>query len=397
MDMKVELLQYIKTLMKPRFQDITPMFNDSVPFLVSGEMLMLTALTNENYSIVLGGQSLHMIYICERLLNVFKKNNGSFEFVFFDIWKEVLENEYLILCRQMIMEHFKNNTSIPVHNFDSVYDTGFSELIDNVRPGFLLYNLSHNYLFRSLKQYKCNACRYLALFCSEFTFCLGIDFPVVDIGFIDTGVSNVKSYLLESNTECMKLPNLRRIMGKTIVTKRIPKKKLDFAYRCNDIREFLVCNAVCVFLKDFPKRENDAKLFVLYAVALENLKLHNRGCPIVNVIGDTIKNDVMIWQKILLLLLESINDIKMEWKNIADIWQGTLLAVVYSSVTDELFNVNLGEFAPYYEQYIDKINNATKQTLLPYPIKPYENKICEFTMPYCRKAGNCVCVFFLVW
>lgn len=367
------------------------MFNDSVPFLISGEMLLITALMDKNYNRLLGGQSLHLIYICERLLNVFKKNSGTFEIVFFNAWKNVFRHPELLLYRQIIIAHFKNNTNIPVHTFSCVFDKSFSDLIDNVRPGFLLYNLADRYQSRFLKENKCAIADFYTLFCSEFIFCLKADLPVVDLRNINVEVSIVKSYLLESNISHEQLPDLLiDVIHKVIINNAGISGKIEIAYGCNEIRELIICNAACVFLNDFPKRANDVRLFLLYAVVLENLNLQSRGCPIVEITDQTIMEDVLIWQRIIFALLKDFDKGNVEWKNICDIWQGTLLAVVYSSVTKEMFSENLGELAIFYEQYVDKINGVTTNKLTHYPIVPYKTQFCTFTMPYCREAGNIV-------
>lgn len=373
----------------PRFQDITPLFNDSVPFLVSGEMLMLTAVRDENYNDVLGGQTLHFIYICERLLNIFKKNNGTFEIVFFDVWENIFKNSQLLLYRQILKEHFKNNTNIRVHNFVSVYDPRFSILIDNVRPGFFLYNLGAMRYTKFLRK-KYAGVRmsdFVAMFCAEFVFCLKSDLPVVDIATIDLDVSVVKSYLLENDIHYKRLPNFERDVLQIVHKKCEKRGNCIFVFKCDEIRELLICNAVYDFLMEYPKRTDDVRLFILYVVVLETFKLRNRGCPIVDVIDEEINNKILIWQKIIFLRLKNVENVA-NWKNVCDLWQGTLLAVVYSSITIDTYSKDLGELATFYERYIEKINKNQLKTLTPYPIKPYEKTIGIFTMPYCKEDGK---------
>lgn len=389
--MDPNLINYLIQFNKPRFQDITPMFNDSVPFLVSGEMLMTTALMDKNYNRLLGGQSLHLIYICERLLNVFKKNNGTFEIVFFSVWENVFRHPELLLYRQIIMSHFKNNTTIPVHTFRCVFDPSFSDLIDKVRPGFLLYNLANKYQIAFFKKYQCAIVDLYTMFCSEFIFCLNADLPVVDLRNIKVDISVVKSYLLENNVRHEEFPDLLPYTVKIINKHAGIPEKLALVYKCKDIRELVICNAACVFLNDFSQQVNEVRLFLLYAIILENLKLQYRGCPVVQITGSkllTVTEEILIWQKIIFALLKDCDDVDYEWKNICDIWQGTLLAVVYSSVTNPMFSENLGKLATFYEQYVDKINGVTNTKLAPYPIMPYKTQFCTFTMPYCREAGN---------
>lgn len=383
--------KYAKCILKfndPRFQDITPMFNDSVPFLVSGEMLMLTAMLDENYNSVLGGQSLHFIYICERLLNVFKKNNGSFEILFFDVWENVFNNYQLLLYRQILINHFEKNTEIRVHHFTDVYDLAFSTLIDTARPGFFLYNLDNIMIHKFLKHQRCGDNIFLAVFCAEFISCLKSDLPVVDLGTIELEISIVRSYLLENDVDYKILPEFRSDIEKIHSIRKLKIETLSSISKYNDIRKLLVCNAVCAFLKKFPTRTNDVRLFVLYVVALENLKLQNRGCPFVKITNQDIKQDILIWQKIIFSLLKDVDSSNINWKNICDIWQGTLLAVVYHCVTDVMYSENLGQFRSYYEQYFEITNCILSENLSPYPIEPYKTQFCTFKMPYCRERGN---------
>lgn len=371
----------------PVFQDVTPLFNDSVPFLVSGETLMVTALIDDNYvGGCLGGQTLHFIYICERLLNVFKKNNGSFHIVFFDVWENVFDDCRLLLYRQILMKHFEKNTDVPVHRFRSVYDPGFLTLIESLRPGFFLYNLdakSQVTFFR-----KCPR-SFLALFCAEFIFCLKWDLPVVDLASIAVEVSLVRSYLLENDIDYKVLPDFCVDVAKIEKENNQKNANISFAYECSEIREFITCNAVCDFLKKYPQQTNDARLFVLYVVAMENLKLQNRGTPVVKVInGREIKEDILKWHKIIYLLLKNISKHLTNWKNVCDLWQGTLLAVIYKSIDKNVDKENLGEFAAPYEEYIEKINSVLSDKITPYPIEPYKMDFCKLEMPYCRSDNG---------
>lgn len=380
---------YLRKFNRPRLRDITPMFDDSVPFLVSGEMLMLTAVMDRNYNPVLGGQTLHLIYICERLLNVFRKHNGCFEIVFFDVWESVLSNPSLLLYRQIIKAHFKNDTDVPVHQFNDIHVEDFRELINKVRPGFFLYNLAAEYMSHFVKNMD-----FLPLFCAELIFCLKLDFPIVDLATVTNEVSTVKSYLLESDIDYEELPDVKKKMGKRV-------KPRPCVYQCKEIREFIVCNAVCTFLNDYPSRSNDAKLLVLYFAVLENLGLQNRGCPIIKMKDckseELIMEDVHIWQKIMIAFLKDTDVKDMDWKNIGDIWQGTLFAVVNSCVTEQICNgESLGEFAAHYEQYIHRIDSVIPISLTPYPIQPYPIGFGKFKMPYCRKTGTIFTHFLLV-
>lgn len=375
----------IQEYINPNFQDITPMFNDSVPFLVSGEMLMLTALTDNSYNNLLGGQSLHFIYICERLLNFFKKNNGCFEIVFFNVWQIVLDDSELCLYRQILIKHFEKNTDVTVHCFDHVYDSAFLDLIDTLRPGFFLYNLDWYSQAKFLNKW--TIIHFIAVFCAEFTFCLKSDLPIVDLATISVDVSIVKSYLLQSNENYTILPDFSADID-YIQSKKTKEPMVTFLYQCEEIRKLLVCNAVRIFLKEHPKQINDVRLFVLYIVAMENLKLQNRGCPLVKLTNsEEIEQDVVIWQKIIVSLLRKVNDNCIVWKNVCDLWQGTLLAVVYSSVTESANKESLGEFATFYEHYIEKINTTLDENIVPYPIEKYSKSFCEMKMPYCRKKG----------
>lgn len=44
-----DVWQIVRAYNNPRFQDITPMFDDAAPFLVDADALMLTAMSDDNY------------------------------------------------------------------------------------------------------------------------------------------------------------------------------------------------------------------------------------------------------------------------------------------------------------------------------------------------------------
>lgn len=364
------------------------MFDDSVPFLVSGEMLMLTAVMDENYNRSLGGQSLHMIYLTERLLNTFARNNGKFEIVFFNIWENVFDDWNLYLSREIVMRHFQNNTKYAVHQFPHVHDTGFIEYIDKVRPGFFLYNLSVIFEHTFLKEYSCTFQELLITFCAEFVFCLKIDLPIVDLQTVQVDSSVVKAYVLESDLDSIKLiPDLKNDLLE-ISRKTKMFKKMASPYKCREIREWIICNTVQEFLESFPEQINDARRFILYMVILENLNLEDRASTVVKEIDkNIIMADILAFKKIMVSLLSGADTKNFDWKNIADIWQGTLLAVVYSCFNSALYDRDLDKLSASYEDYINKINGALKTKIHAYPIEPYNKEFCKFELPYCRKSG----------
>lgn len=395
---------------KPIFQDITPLFDDGVPFLVDGDALMLTAILDKNYNPSFGGQFLHLVYICERILQVFTNNGGVCQIVFFDIWKEVYNNSYkLLVCRQVLYHHFMKNTQIHVHKIKHFYSSDFISIIEKVKSRFLLCNLAvYKDYFDIIKKvgekpkFINKWPSIIMLFCGELLSCISNDLACVDIEGLTTDVSTVSSFIVEGNAEVAELSQTvhDNILNEFTINDDCPS--LDDCVLAKNARETAICNAAINFLILHPKRVNDLRLILVLYATLDCFKLRNRGCPRVWIDSEETRKDVKdlidIWVQLLYEVLTSATVSSIdEWKNVGDLWQGTLFSTILCAIKEDICDAQqLGAISGRYEYYVHLINEHSKVLLDPYPVKPIATDVSyKLLMPKCKSHGN-IYLFYII-
>nr|CAD7443497.1 unnamed protein product [Timema bartmani] len=124
------------------YADISNSVSNGTPFLVDGDMLLVHAMADENWSSHFGGQMLHLIYLCERRMQIFVQKGGTFQIVFFKSWYDAWDGRHdLLLARTVLLLHFKHNSPHEVYEFDHVWDPLFKHHLAKFRPAFILVDL----------------------------------------------------------------------------------------------------------------------------------------------------------------------------------------------------------------------------------------------------------------
>lgn len=380
--------------------------------MVDGDALMLTAILDKNYSPIAQGQFLHLVYICERILQIFTSNGGVCHIVFFDIWKKIYNNCYkLLLCRQVLYYHFTKNTNIPVHKIEHFYSSDFISIVERVKSRFLLCNLAiyKDYIEIAQKvglkppKFVDKWPPTLILYAGELFSCISNYIACVDIETLTIDVSTVASYIVEGQPETVQLS--KRVQDYLLDSFTIDEDgaSLSDGFVGKNARETLVCNAAVDFLTLHPKRANDLRLILATYATMDCFKLQNRGCPEVSIDSEEPRKDaralVDLWMQLLhKVLMSSIASEISDWRNIGDLWQGTLFFTVLCAVSEDVEDAEkLGAISGRYEYYVGLVNAESSVPLDPYPLKPFGKDISyEIFEPKCKSHGNYFFNFLIV-
>ena len=73
----VDKMSSVKLNGKLRYENLENEFNDAEEFLVDGDSLLLSAVNDENFNMIYGGQSLQLIYVIERKLKLFVQKGAK--------------------------------------------------------------------------------------------------------------------------------------------------------------------------------------------------------------------------------------------------------------------------------------------------------------------------------
>lgn len=371
----------------PIHEDVTSMINSNVPFLIDGDALCMLAFLQESHEITLGGQYLHCVYFCERFLQILADKGGNFIIVFFNTWETYWEkNSYIRCLRLSLCAHLRNFTKYRVDNFTSFASQDFREFLDVMKPRCILLDIAYhksieefNERILSSNELVSDVQKGLIIICTEILFFRANDLPCIDICEIDIEISTISSFNLHSDPLLSKEATQLCKEHNKILT--LPSADNEFIIQNNysdyDARRALVIIASNKFLLDM-KDANVLKLILLTYASLEVLHLEHRCCPILKYKGGSL-NEL---QKILLKWLDCLSsalkyclkdNMKMEWTNIGDIWQGTMFSYICYIVSQTISSGSeLGELQEAYENYIYLVKCECDIELDAYPIIPLQ-------------------------
>lgn len=362
----------------PVFEDVTLMINSNIPFLIDADALLMYSFMQKNHDNDLGGQYLHVIYFCERFLNLLLEKGGNCIIVFFNIWNQVWNlNPYVKSIRLAMYSHFKRNTKFKLYECSSFNTREFKGFIDMEKPRCILLDIG---LHLTLNKFNIDPEDVLKLNCTEIVFFRGNDLPCIDISEIVIDESTVSSYNLHSNVNLRKLSeNLCSVL---IIQPHIANaKKIHCNYSNYDARCAIAVIASSNFLHKIQD-DNQIKLIMLCYASQEILSLQNRCCPIVKFDQATLnrlQTIVKLWldclSQSMIICIEE--DIKLDWNTIADLWQGTLFSYMCYIMGNDaiLYGDKLGYIQHPYERYMKLISQECKKEIEPYPIKPIFNDL----------------------
>ena len=379
----ISLQNVTDRLIVPSFQDITNMFSNGESFLVDGDSLILSIMRNENYDSSNGGQLLHLVYLCERHLQLFTRKGGHFEVIFFNIWNEVWNsNPTLLLTRNVLKCHLKHNMSCLVHEFDSVCDPEFKVLLEKVKFGFLLLDFQMTNLLGD--QFSQNLTLENLLFHIEVFYCLVVlSLGCVDISDVELNVSTLNAFYLAPQynqtadiDRCLNklVQRIKQHSSQEFKNKDLPNILIP-CEEGRDVRHMVTTGAAVLYLTDetAPKPcEEWIKAFLLYSALVEILPLKFRGCPKVTVYPtNEFKSFVSKMHQYMNFVLAkiSLQSAKYDFKSVPDFWHGNFFVLVM----EYLNKCNLSQKDNYFGSEVLSIYTELKEEVMKVSKVPLEN------------------------
>ncbi|PSN57547.1 hypothetical protein C0J52_01638 [Blattella germanica] len=433
--MSSSMKKMVEQFLTPFHEDITNMISNAV-FLVDGDSLLLNIMGNKNYDSSNGGQMLHLIYLCERLLQLFHRKGGRFEIIFFNIWNQAwTEEPTLLLARSVLKHHLKFNMSFVIHEFESVWDKDFEELLQKRKFGFMLID----YLFIDVLEHLFRKENYFQELIYHVQICyslVGLSFGLVDMNNVEFNVSTLNAFYTPPRSALGYTRKLRQILNSAIhklehINSEIRStannsSKTQMLYmpemKEDDIRHIITVQSSVMFLKGetSPKlkhRKHLISVFLLYSALLECLPLDLRSCS--NISITPIKKFVEKMQQLMnQALLKECQNGNYNFQYVIDLWHGNLLAKVIDYVTshipvnlellgeqimskyqallvevERISNVplellsDIKNLRVFYEKKINKVSGKTKETqitdkaLWPAQLIPMS---CILTHEFCK-------------
>ena len=138
---------------KPHYIDLCIEFADSEEFLIDGDALLLHTIGKETESREGSLSSLHIISLLEKSLSHFEERGGVFALTFFNANKSLWTSKTLLLLREVVILHFRNNTKISVFtDFETPYDEKFIAYVGKEKPCFILSTCGDPEIFAQNQQ-----------------------------------------------------------------------------------------------------------------------------------------------------------------------------------------------------------------------------------------------------
>ncbi|XP_022201181.2 probable ATP-dependent RNA helicase DDX60 [Nilaparvata lugens] len=376
----------VEHLSKASYQDITPLLIGGTAFLLDASSLTVCAIQQPTYNRSHGGQSLHFIYICEKIIQLLCREGVVCAVVSFRdksrIWQDAPQ---LSLAENILMCHLKNNTQIPTQEFDSVHDPKFHQYVTELQPNFML--LAFNLLDCLEVEFESQDIFHLsnALFSMHVLMSLSLGLFCVDINSLQLGCNSLMAFVRCSFS---RIVSFREILQKYCIAilNKFPNpvdeahsldSKID-KFKTKDVRRSsMICVAESLINEtQFEDREELIRAVLVYAAAIEVFPVESRCFNHQDQATDASK-------KLLSKIVRSIDAqlrIKrfegFDYSSVADVWHGSLFIEILSSFLSMEECDNLGcTIDKVYKEYISEFSDVTGLELQPFPISL--NRITE--------------------
>ncbi|XP_037008816.2 probable ATP-dependent RNA helicase DDX60 isoform X1 [Artibeus jamaicensis] len=125
------------TLSKSRMVSLLKDFVESEFFLIDGDSLFITCVSNVNFK---KGQTLHFFYIVEQFLHDFIQKEAKFIIVFFKDAENLYSNcPELLALRTILIQHLEYNTDVTIHTeFSNCLTPEWEIFLKECYPCFLI-------------------------------------------------------------------------------------------------------------------------------------------------------------------------------------------------------------------------------------------------------------------
>ena len=388
-----KLLACVKTatdrILLPSFQDITNMFSSGAIFFVDGDSLLLNLMGDVNYDTNNGGQLLHLIYLCERHLQLFSRKGGSFEIIFFNIWRQAWSGKHsLLLARSALMSHLRFNMSCKVHEFNSVWDLNFRQVLEKCNCSFLLTDFQMLDTYCKLYPNEDHVLQELIFHVSICYSLVALYLGLVDMNNVELTVSTLNAFYCQPGVklEDAKLRRMLHLIITTIqnecrlfiISKNTEKYQLLPMEGEKDVRHAITVAAAAQLLKESDASQNYKdwiQTFLIYSAILEVLPLRFRGCA--SSVTPTKSLTQFVQQlhnhmnHVLQTILHGSQNVNYNFDNVSDLWHGNLFMFVLTFVTKheicEEFLLGKQTFSTY-ERLLQEVVKLAGKPLAKFPI-----------------------------
>ena len=376
-------------ILKPSFQDITNMFSNGAVFFIDGDSLLLNLMGDVNYDTNNGGQLLHLIYLCERHLQLFSRKGGNFEIIFFNIWSQAWSGKHtLLLARSALMSHLRFNMSCKVHEFDSVWDVKFRQILEERNCAFMLTDFQMLDTYCELFPQEDHMLQELIFHVSICFSLVALYLGLVDMNDVKLTVSTLDAFYCQPGVklEYVKLRRLLHSIVKVIedecrllfISADVEESQLLPMEGETDVRHIVTISAAVRLLRDSnaPQPCEDwIRAFLIYSAVLEVLPLSYRGCTAFVVQTTAFTQFVEQLHRHMNCILQTVlrggHDLLYNFDTTADLWHGNLFAFVLKYVTRHEIceEVLLGEQTlVVYDRLLQEVVRLTGEPLMRLPV-----------------------------
>lgn len=336
---------FLKDLLRnsPQMVNIKNQLNNSSINLIDGDGLLFTCFYDENLIWNdSGGQFLHLLYIVERRLQMFLRNQGKFNVVFFKESGRVLwhDNTAVKLFREILILHLQKYMPVDlevVTNFINPWDEEFSNYVKVNKPNYIFTcDTLDDEINATITLLHLKLVRFLQLGMS-LVFLEDIQVTGSALNGFLLGLDDMNANL--NSKQCHDfVKGLREKLKFTSINYGMvcDSHLLDGWNHFNGFKEIqLECYSLFLFVKTFiekAKEKEEAfkdfiKLFLFYVLLKEKLPLRKRALPeVIN--GNErllffINNMQLTMKKVLVAASKNLGD-NGNYQQLCDLWDGNL-------------------------------------------------------------------------
>ena len=383
---------------KLRYENLENEFNDAEEFLVDGDSLLLSAVNDENFNMIYGGQSLQLIYVIERKLKLFVQKGAKFSIIFLKLSNQILWKICVAvqLFREVLIYHLSSNLGYNVlKDFEDLSDMNFIQYLSDSKLSMVVLSYEGIQLFRStlfglnekklqkIEEFlKTQINHYLKL---EMHVSLIESVHLTKTGLFGNIIVVVQqSQLKTKDKPKSNTPKLKKESTKKGTNK--PTPTISFAGYPDIYRQSIAIQlkaGVEIFhclQRQYPEISKDlVKIYFVYIAIKEKIPLRHRSYGASSNVSLP-KNIFTIFQKSLLQFwceTDRENDFSL-----LDIWSGNLYVKVLETFLEYCDSgKNIDESSSimiFYQSILDTFAKAIKIQFEPFPVIDSNAKVFRF-------------------
>ena len=389
---------------KVRYENLENEFNDA-EFLIDGDSLLLSAVNDENFNMIYGGQSLQLVYMIERKLKVFVQKGAKFSIIFLKLSNQILWKRCvaLQLFREVLLYHLSSNLGYNVlRDFEDLLDMNYIHYLSDTKPSMIilsykgikvfrstLFDLNEKEMQRIEKFFKAQINLYLKL---------GMHVSLIEsVHLTKTGlfgnliVAFQQTQLKTEDKPESNTPKLKKHSSNKGAVKYTPTVYFtgypDIYTQSVAIQLKAGIEIYQCLQRQYPKISKDlVKIYFVYIAIKEKIPLRHRSYGASSKVSLP-ENIFTIFQKSLLKIWCEVGQ-KNDF-NLVDIWSGNLYVKVLETFVECCDSgKNIDENSDtiiFYQNLFDSFATATGVEIEPFPVLDVNVKVLKF---YKRSNGN---------